>query len=102
MMSAEDAEISHKLKLQKEFLELQAKEMEIEEQKADIRLKNIEAIKGISELIKDGIIQNNSAIQIHINGMLLIKKDEMQVTLGDPSFLDVNEQKEAKKPDQEI
>ncbi len=60
-------------------LKIQDKEPELESRKADVRAKNLQYIKELSGLMKDGIIENNNDIQIAINDMLLLGKTAEKV-----------------------
>lgn len=86
-----DAELLNKLDIHGKILDIQKKEVEIEDKKADVRLKNAMYLKQLSELMTNGIIQNNSDIQILINDALYFNKHKNQTDYGNADLLDVNE-----------
>lgn len=91
MHEDEDAKILNTLEIQEKFLDLQRKEIEIEDKKADVRLKNVQYLNQLSELMTNGIIQNNSDIQLSINDLLFFKKNKDRIEYGNADLLDVNE-----------
>lgn len=97
----EEARITKIIDIQQNLLALQEKEIDLEVKKADIRLKNLQYLKGLSELMKEGIIQNDSNLKIMINSILFVEKKDNKLTqLGSIELLDVKEQTE-NKPDDE-
>lgn len=76
LTNATDAERLRQLNIEK--LELENKATEIK-----IMQERINVIRGISELVTDGIIQNDSKIQILVNDMLYLEKDNEGVLLGE-------------------
>lgn len=96
MMDVETSKLTQELNIQNQILDLQKKEVEIEDRKADVLLKKLQAISQLSELIKDGIIQNNSSVQIMINDTLYLRKDNAGVTSDKIQFIDIKEKIEEK------
>jgi hypothetical protein len=96
LMTQEQAYLKNQLSLHKDLLDIQSKELENESKKAEVRLKNLEYLKGLSSLMKDGIIQNNSDIQILINDLVFFKQENKHIFLGDHELLDLNERTEPK------
>lgn len=101
IMDEKVAKLSQELSIQNQILDLQKKEVEIEDKKADVRLKNLTAIEKLSELIKNGIIQNDSNVEIMINDILYIEKTKVHVTYENIDLLDIGETIEPKKDDVE-
>jgi hypothetical protein len=64
-------------------LEIEKLELENESTKVNIMKSKLELIQGISKLIADGIIQNDSKIQLTINDMLFIEKDNDGLKYGE-------------------
>lgn len=65
--------------------ELEIEKLELENRAAEVRIiqEKLKVIKGISELIADGVLQNDSKIQLIVNDMLFLEKDNEQITLGE-------------------
>lgn len=98
MLNDSQSELQNELSLHNQFLELQKKEVEIESMKADVRLKNIEALTKISDVLEKGIIQNNSQIQILINQCVYIERKNNEIVKADPiEFFEANETIENKE-----
>ncbi|MGN6342222.1 MAG: hypothetical protein ACTHML_14710 [Ginsengibacter sp.] len=91
MHEDDDAKFLNSLEIHEKLLDLQRKEIEIEDKKADVRLKNVQYLSQLSELITNGIVQNDSDIQILINEALFFKKDQGIIEYGNVDLLDVNE-----------
>lgn len=72
--------IQDQLDVYKQALDLERQSVEIESIRADARLKNLEVLKGISELMKSGLTVD-STIQVMINDLLYLN-----VTKGTPFF----------------
>jgi hypothetical protein len=96
VMAEEMAKVSHELSIQDQILELQKKQAEIEDKKVETLQKKLQALRQISELIKDGILQNNSNVQIMINDILFIEKIKTEVKHDPIEFLDIKEKRELK------
>jgi hypothetical protein len=64
-------------------LEIEKLELENEATKVNIMKSKLELIQGISKLISDGIIQNDSKIQMTINDMLFLEKDNTSIKYGE-------------------
>lgn len=88
LLSKEEAKEIHKLDVIKRRLEIQDKA-------ADIALKKIQVIKGISELITTGILANDSDFQIMINDLLYIEKKDKKYIAGEN--IEFIEEREIKK-----
>jgi len=63
-------------------MEIERMEIELQNSKVELELKKIQLLKGYSELIKEGILVNDSNFQIKINEVLYLKK-EPQLTIGE-------------------
>lgn len=96
IIDSESAQLLNELNIQNQILDLQKKEVEIEDKKADVRLKNLQAVGQLTELIKNGIIQNNSSVQVMINEILFVKKEPGQISYDNIEFIDINEKVEDK------
>jgi hypothetical protein len=85
--------------LHKELIELQKSEIEIEERKVNVRLKNLEYIEKLSDVIKNGVQQNDSNIQIIVNEVLYLEIDRLKNSIkADPiEFIDVREEIKSKE-----
>lgn len=75
-------------------IEIQRKQIELQDLRMELELKKIQLIKGYSELIKDGILINDSNFQIKINEVLYLKK-EPQLALGEN--IEIISEKEIKR-----
>lgn len=75
-------------------IEVERQQIELEDKKLELELKKIQLIRGYSELIKEGILMNDSNFQIKINEVLYVKK-EPQLTLGEN--IEIIAEKEIKK-----
>lgn len=75
-------------------MEIERKQIEIEDMRLELELKKIQLLKGYSELIKDGVLINDSNFQIKINEVLYLKK-EPQLTLGEN--IEIIAEKEVRK-----
>lgn len=64
-------------------LDLMKKRLEIQDKAAEIALKRLQAIKGLSELIKEGILSNDSDFQIMINDLLFLEKQSGKLRSGE-------------------
>src|SRR4030095_7813352 len=89
-----NAAVDRELKL----LQIKKEKAQIEDVKAETRLKNLEFLKGLSMLMKDGI-QNNSSIQLMINELLYIKLDSgvLASETNNVDLIEANEVKERKE-----
>lgn len=76
LVNAEDAEKIRKLQIEKLELDNEAAKVKIMQEKLNL-------IKGISDLATNGIIQNDSNMQILINDMLYLEKGEEGVRSGE-------------------
>lgn len=75
-------------------MEIERKQIEMEDMKLELELKKVQLIKGYSELIKEGVLMNDSNFQIKINEVLYLKK-EPQLALGEN--IEIIAEKEIKK-----
>lgn len=64
-------------------LEIEKLQLDNEAMKVNIMKSKLELIQGISKLISDGLIQNDSNIQLIINDMLFIEKDNNSIKVGE-------------------
>ncbi|KRD08944.1 hypothetical protein ASE21_13925 [Flavobacterium sp. Root901] len=63
-------------------IEVERKRIEVQDLKVELELKKMQLLRGYSELIKDGILVNDSNFQIKINDLLYLKK-EPQLVIGE-------------------
>ncbi len=98
LRSEEHSKLLHELEIHEKILDIQKKELEIEDKKADVRMKNLDYISKLSELMVNGIIENNSDIKIFINTFTFIDKTDTEITVGNEDLLDINEKIEPENP----
>ncbi|WP_298248089.1 hypothetical protein [uncultured Christiangramia sp.] len=76
LIDSKDADKLRKLEIEKLELENRAAEIRIMQDKLNV-------IKGISQLVADGVIQNDSKIQVMVNDMLFLEKDNEGFRTGE-------------------
>jgi hypothetical protein len=91
-----DMEIHQKvLDLRDKELSLEEKQLNLEEKALGIKMKELDYIMKLSELMKSGL-KNDSDLQILINEQLYLKRENGQLSLGNPALLDINQKIEPK------
>jgi hypothetical protein len=93
--SKEQANEAVVLDNQKKQLEILEKQIDIENKLLEGKLKRIDIASKLSTMIKDGLVQNDSNIQIEINNMLFLSKGE---NLIESSSLNIIAEKESVQP----
>lgn len=81
LMSKENAQKLHKIRIEKEEAELEALRLANLEKKIDL-------IGKLSETLSSGLVEIDSDYRIELNKLLLIKQEQGEVTTGDISDLD--------------
>jgi hypothetical protein len=94
LLSADQQKQLHDLEIEKKELDLDEKKIEIMNKATDGMIKRFEALRQISTLIKEGIIKNDSDIQIIVNDLLFFQKVGGKIRSGEP--ISIIEEKESK------
>jgi hypothetical protein len=99
MVSEEMANETNYIDLERKKLELLEKAVDVENKILDGKSKRIELATKLSNLIKDGIIQNDSDIQIEINNLLFFGNKDDQLN---GVALNIISEKESIQPKAEL
>src|SRR5206468_1691572 len=73
LMDKDDAEIINHLEVQRKTLEVFEKQVDIELKMEDLKAKKLNNIERTSELIKNGLINNDSDFKLEINNLLFLE-----------------------------